>query len=85
MEPREPRRFIVSLFITGADTGVGKTHCATQLLRLLGGPNDISWATNAEVLAKLISAPIVSMLNETDGELPKVWLEMLADSSPSLS
>ena len=50
-----------------------------------GGPNDIGWATNAEVLAKLTSAPIVSMLDETDSELPKVWLEMLADSSPSLS
>jgi len=26
----------VSLFITGTDTGVGKTHTAVQLLRLLG-------------------------------------------------
>jgi dethiobiotin synthetase len=25
----------VSLFITGTDTGVGKTHIAAQLLRLL--------------------------------------------------
>jgi dethiobiotin synthetase len=46
------------------------------------GPNDISWATNAEVLAKLISVPIVSILNETDVELPKAWVEMLAHSNP---
>jgi len=34
----------VSLFITGTDTGVGKTHTAVQLLRLLGGASGVRCA-----------------------------------------
>ena len=34
----------MSLFITGTDTGVGKTHTAVQLLRLLGGASGVRCA-----------------------------------------
>jgi dethiobiotin synthetase len=62
-------------------------RCSTLgvVLNDSAGVKDIGSATNAEILARLITVPVVSMLNEADVELPKVWLELLADSHQSLS
>ena len=45
----------MNVFITGTDTGVGKTQTAVQLLRLLG----VATATNADILQEIIDVPLV--------------------------
>ena len=72
----------MSLFIIGTDTGVGKTHIAARLLRLLRASGtealaDIAALTNADIPKRILSVPLLAELGETLTELPVEWQLML--------
>lgn len=51
--------------------------CAGIVLNDMNAVNDIASTTNAEVLAKVITIPIVPMLLESDTELVESWAAIL--------
>jgi dethiobiotin synthetase len=51
--------------------------CVGVVLNSLPGPDDVAVATNAEILQKILSPPLLSGLTENMREFPSEWRELL--------